>query len=80
MKRIWLALTILACLLVSNTIGRPRLGTVLLATGALVLGLFAALGAWAYLDFDALFALFHSFFFADGTWTFSADSLAVVLQ
>lgn len=37
----------------------------------------AALGIWGALDFDGLFAVFHSLFFIDGTWTFNYDSLLI---
>lgn len=33
----------------------------------------------ALIDFSAFFAWFHSLFFADGTWTFSAESLLIRL-
>lgn len=41
------------------------------AVGALVLAIFGAL------NFDALFTGMHEIFFADGTWTFAADSLLI---
>jgi integral membrane protein (TIGR01906 family) len=42
--------------------------------GAVVLAVVAAL-----LDFEQLFASFHSLFFASGTWTFPADSMLIRL-
>ncbi len=48
-----------------------RVGPVFLVV---VLGI---LGLWAVIDFNGLFAVFHSFFFEDGTWTFPADSLLI---
>lgn len=48
-----------------------RVGPVFLVA---VLGI---LGLWAVVDFNGLFAVFHSFFFEDGTWTFPADSLLI---
>ena len=30
-------------------------------------------------DFNGFFAAFHSLFFANGTWTFSADSLLICM-
>lgn len=48
-----------------------RVGPVFLVA---VLGI---LGLWAVIDFNGLFAVFHSFFFEDGTWTFPADSLLI---
>lgn len=47
--------------------------------GAATLVLFAVLGAWALLNFDSLFAVFHSLFFAEGTWTFPYDSLLICM-
>ena len=44
---------------------------------ALLLALLAVLGLWGVVDFNGLFAFFHSLFFVDGTWTFSADSLLI---
>lgn len=48
-------------------------------SGAATLVLFAALGAWALVDFNGLFAAFHSLFFAAGTWTFPYDSLLICM-
>lgn len=44
---------------------------------ALLAAILVALGLWAVVDFNGLFAVFHSFFFEDGTWTFPADSLLI---
>ena len=44
---------------------------------ALLLALLAVLGVWGMVDFNGLFAAFHSLFFVDGTWTFSYDSLLI---
>lgn len=60
-------------------IGRRALGRTLMAGGGLVLAAFCALGAWAAIDFDGLFAAFHSLFFQAGTWTFPYDSLLITL-
>lgn len=58
----------------------PRgLATALRASGGIVLAAFCALAAWAAVDFDGLFAVFHSLFFAQGTWTFYADSLLICM-
>ncbi|NGM17057.1 DUF1461 domain-containing protein [Eggerthellaceae bacterium zg-893] len=59
--------------------GRRRVGGVLIGAGAVVLVAFAALGVWAVVDFDGLFAAFHALFFAAGTWTFSRDSLLITM-
>ena len=61
-------------------IGRRALGRTLIAGGGLVLAAFCALGAWAAIDFDGLFAAFHSLFFQAGTWTFPYDSLLITLS
>ena len=59
--------------------GRRALGAVLAGGGSAVLAAFAALGAWAALDFNGLFAAFHGLFFAAGTWTFANDSLLITM-
>lgn len=41
--------------------------------------LVAAAALFGVVSFDALFAWFHSLFFAPGTWQFPADSLLIVL-
>lgn len=67
------------CIAVGVRSGRRSVGHVLMAAGALVLAAFVALGAWAALDFSGFFALFHSLFFAQGTWTFAYDSLLITM-
>lgn len=37
------------------------------------------LAIWAFASFNSLFAVFHSMFFAEGTWTFPADSLLITM-
>lgn len=64
---------------VAVRISRRALGLTLMAGGGLVLASFCALGAWAAIDFDGLFAAFHSLFFQAGTWTFPYDSLLITL-
>lgn len=44
---------------------------------ALVLLLFIAAGVWIACDFAGFFAVFHSLFFAEGTWMFSVSSLLI---
>lgn len=69
-----------ACLVLAGaTGGRRRVGSMLLAAGIAVLGAFAALGLWAAIDFNGLFAAFHSLFFAAGSWTFAWDSLLITM-
>ena len=64
---------------VAVRISRRALGRTLMAGGGLVLAAFFALGAWAAIDFDGLFAAFHSLFFQAETWTFPYDSLLITL-
>ena len=64
---------------VAVRINRRALGRTLMAGGGLVLAAFCALGVWAAIDFDGLFAAFHSLFFQAGTWTFPYDSLLITL-
>lgn len=64
---------------VAVRIGQRALGRTLIAGGGLVLAAFFALGAWTAIDFDGLFAAFHSLFFQAGTWTFPYDSLLITL-
>lgn len=75
-----LGITLIAafCLMSLVTMFGPRAaGRALLLGGSAALALFAVLGAWGALGFDALFAWMHSLFFADGSWTFPADSLLI---
>ncbi len=44
---------------------------------AFLLFVLMVLGLWGVVDFNGLFAAFHSLFFVDGTWTFSYDSLLI---
>ena len=46
---------------------------------ALLLAVLVVLGLWGVIDFNGLFAAFHSLFFANGTWTFSYDSLLITM-
>lgn len=59
--------------------GRRRIGGAMILAGTLVVAIIGALGVWAVVDFDGLFTWMHSLFFANGTWTFSADSLLIQL-
>lgn len=47
--------------------------------GIATLAIIIVLLAWALISFSGLFAVFHSLFFAEGTWTFPADSLLVTM-
>lgn len=56
---------------------KKRVGSVFLWAGSLVLLLFIVLGVWIAVDFTGFFAVFHSLFFAAGTWTFDITSLLI---
>ena len=60
-------------------VGRRALGGVAQAAGIAVVAVFALLAAWVVVDFNGFFAAFHSLFFANGTWTFSYDSLLITM-
>ncbi|MEG0070358.1 MAG: DUF1461 domain-containing protein [Raoultibacter sp.] len=64
-------------IIVYLTRGRRQIGILLMGAAAFVLAAFATAGLWAAIDFNGFFAFFHSLFFKDGTWTFSADSLLI---
>ena len=78
-------LAIVACvalvfLLLTGLVAKQRnLGRVLIVSGCIVIVGLVALVVFAFVDFDRLFSLFHSFFFNDGTWTFSSDSLLICM-
>ncbi len=59
------------------TWGSRSLAPVLIGSGVAILAIFIVLGIWALVSFNSLFAVFHSLFFASGSWTFSADSLLI---
>lgn len=59
--------------------GRKRAGGALILGSLIVIAVIVSLGAWAALDFEGLFAWMHSLFFAQGTWTFDANSLLIRL-
>lgn len=56
---------------------RRWVGRAIFVGALLVLLIFLGLGAWVALDFNGFFAIFHTLFFADGTWTFSYRSLMI---
>lgn len=78
-------LAIIACvalvfLLLTGLVAKQRnLGRVLIISGSIVIVSFVAIAVFAFIDFDRMFALFHSLFFKDGTWTFSGDSLLICM-
>ena len=59
--------------------GERDLGAVLRNAALAVIAAFALAAVWVVVDFDGFFAAFHSLFFADGTWTFSWDSLLICM-
>lgn len=67
------------CVYLGARVGRRAVGSVLAGAGIAVLTVFAALAAWVVVDFNGFFAAFHSLFFADGTWTFSYESLLITM-
>ena len=68
------------CLLCSLYMFGPRsIGRPFAYAGGLVIAAFAVFGIWAVVDFDGLFTAFHGLFFAEGTWTFSYDSLLICM-
>ena len=66
-----------SAIIVYLTRGRRRIGLLLIGSATFVVAAFVAAGLWAAIDFNGFFAFFHSLFFADGTWTFNADSLLI---
>lgn len=78
-----LAATAAACIAAAAHVyarcGRKEFGTVLRNAAIATIAVFAALAAWVAVDFSGFFAAFHSLFFADGTWTFSWDSLLICM-
>ena len=68
-----------ACAHMAIRVGRRALGGVAQAAGIAVVAVFALLAAWVVADFNGFFAAFHSLFFANGTWTFSYDSLLITM-
>ena len=71
--------SVLCAVGVCCSIGRRAFGSVLVAAGAMTLVVFAILGVVAVVDFDGLFAAFHSLFFSQGSWMFDADSLLITM-
>lgn len=59
--------------------GMREFAAVLRHAALAVAAVFAAAAVWVAVDFDGFFAAFHSLFFADGTWTFSWDSLLICM-
>jgi len=79
-KVVLIVLTLLGiggCIFLGIKEGRRALGLTITAAAIIVLVLFALVAAWAAISFQTFFTFLHSLFFADGTWTFSAESLLI---
>lgn len=72
-----LAVAFVGLVFLGVTCRKRRVAGVLMAAGILVLVAFAALAAFAIVDFDGFFAAFHQLFFSQGNWTFPYDSLLI---
>lgn len=72
-------LAVAACAHVAIRVSKRALGGVLMAAAIAVVAAFALLAIWVAVDFNGFFAAFHSLFFANGTWTFSWDSLLITM-
>lgn len=71
------AFGIIGCIFIGLGIGRRALGKTLFAAPGAIITIFAALALWVIFDFNGFFTFLHSLFFAEGTWTFSYDSLLI---
>jgi integral membrane protein (TIGR01906 family) len=74
------ALTVLAAaalVFVWRRAGRAAAGTGLIAGSITATALALLLAVLGTVSFDALFTSMHRIFFAEGTWTFAADSLLI---
>ncbi|MCL1796763.1 MAG: DUF1461 domain-containing protein [Eggerthellaceae bacterium] len=70
-------LGLVGCIIIGISLGRKSLGVTLIAAAIMVGAVFVALAIWATLDFPRFFAVLHALFFAEGTWSFSVDSLLI---
>ena len=60
--------------------GRRRLaGNVLFFSPIALAAFMAVCGAWAAVDFNGFFGVFHALLFPQGNWTFPADSLLICM-
>lgn len=71
--------SVILCVILGITTGRRNIGEAFLLAGTAVIAVLLPLAGWAIIDFNGMFAVFHSLFFADGTWTFSYDSLLITM-
>lgn len=68
----------LVTLVGSAFIGRRKwLGSLVRASGVVVLVVFIGMGAWAVIDFNGFFSTLHQLFFSQGNWQFPYDSLLI---
>ena len=70
---------VIGLIIVRVASGRRVFGHVMFWSGLLILVGLIALAAFAIIDFNGFFNVFHSLFFKDGTWTFSARSLLICM-
>ncbi len=68
-----------ASALITRLYGLRNFGRVLCIASSIVLSALCFCGLWAMLDFTGLFSVFHSLFFAAGTWVFSSESLLITM-
>ncbi|WP_304425823.1 DUF1461 domain-containing protein [uncultured Adlercreutzia sp.] len=77
----WLGMIAVAALLVAAVLLFQKhyaaLAFMLRMGPAFLVAVLAVLAVWGVVDFNGLFAVFHSLFFVDGTWTFNYDSLLI---
>ena len=59
--------------------GTRLVSNMLIIGGCISAGILIVLGLWALVSFDSFFAVLHSLFFAQGTWTFPSDSLLITM-
>lgn len=59
--------------------GARTVSNMLLAAGVAVIVAMGVVGVCALVSFDGFFGAFHSALFAEGTWTFPADSLLITM-
>ncbi len=68
---------VIMLIVVGRAFGSVALGQTLIGAGCTVLGAFLMLGVWAVVNFSGFFAVFHTLFFAEGSWLFPPDSLLI---
>lgn len=65
------------CIAIGTTSNQKILGRTLVLASTCVLAFIVLLALWAILDFDRFFQTLHTLLFAEGTWTFSENSLLI---